>query len=142
MNDREKRSDLFREQVSCLEAIADILQQEQSALLKRDADRLEAVGRLKLERLENLREITVQQRELNAAVPDADELAEQQLRISMLSRHCQQQNASNEVLLGVQQHYVDDLLRLMRGGSASKPGYGRAGQSLATPYGQRPIATA
>ena len=50
MSDRKKLSDLLHEQINCLEMVADVLQQEQSALLQRDACRLEDICRLKLER--------------------------------------------------------------------------------------------
>ncbi len=142
MSDRKKLSDLLHEQINCLEMVADVLHQEQTALLQRDAGRLEDICRLKLERLESLKEFTVQQRELSEAFPESDELAESRLRIAKLCRDCQQQNASNEILLGTQQRYVNDLLSLIRGGSAAKPGYGPAGRSLPVAYSQRPIATA
>ena len=123
---------VLEEQIHCAEAMLETLGRENDALLRGDAEQLNAAGASKAELVEALER---QRRSLSEAVASGIANAAPQAkgpewqRLLELITECKQQNERNGALVKARSEQVRTALRVLRG---SEPDlYGRSGRAPA-----------
>jgi flagellar biosynthesis/type III secretory pathway chaperone len=126
---------VLEEQIHCAEAMLETLGRENDALLRGDAEQLNAAGASKAELVEALEALERQRRSLSEAVASGIADAAPQAkgpewqRLLELITECKQQNERNGALVKARSEQVRTALRVLRG---SEPDlYGRSGRAPA-----------
>jgi flagellar biosynthesis protein FlgN len=128
---------VLEEQIQCAEAMLDTLGRENEALLKGDAEQLNAAGATKAVLVETLEALECQRRSLTEALAAgvagaaAQPAANQEWqRLLELIGECKQRNDRNGALVKARSEQVRTALRALRGTEPDL--YGRSGRAPAT----------
>ncbi len=129
---------VLQEQIHCAEAMLQTLGRENEALLRGDAEQLNAAGATKAELVETLEALERQRRSLteavtagvaNAAAASGDTPPTEWQRLLELISACKQQNERNGTLVKARSEQVRGALRALRGTDPDL--YGRSGHAPA-----------
>ncbi len=145
--DGEAMRRLLDRQLEALARVLDLLGDEQSALLSRDAAALELATGSKSQALARSDELEQQRRALAPSLSDMEHLAADEAiarrweQLLGLTRQCREQNDANGRLIRRQQQRVESALDLLCGNPAGDSDlYGPDGEQRRKP-GRSPLAS-